>query len=102
MAAFCLGGWGRRVVSKRNFKLGVAEEVERLAMIGGKTIFADGFTMFFGGITLVAEPVVLGIFLCQAIHIIIAIGLGEDAGGSNRQVLPVALDDAGVGEGDPT
>ena len=82
--------------------MGVAEEVERLAMIGGKTIFADGFTMFFGGITLVAEPVVLGIFLCQTVHIIVTIGLGEDAGGSNRKVLAVALDDTGVGEGDPS
>ena len=67
-------------------------------MIGCEAKFADGCTMLLGGIALIAEPIVLGIFFSQTVHIVITIGLCQNTGCSNRKILSVAFDDAGVGE----
>ena len=67
-------------------------------MIGCDAVLADGITMFLSGIALVGEPVVLGVFLSKTVHIIVTIGLGEDARSSDGEVFAVALDDRGVGD----
>ena len=56
-------------------------------MVGGDAELFNGFAMFFGGVALVGEPIVLGIFLCQAVHIVITIGLGEDRGSCDSEVF---------------
>ena len=57
----------------------------------------NGLTVFLCGVTLVRQPVILRIFLSELVHIIVAIGLGEDTRCRNREVLAITLDDAGVG-----
>ena len=77
--------------TKIQTQLSVAQKVIALAMIGGDAELADGLTVFLRGIALVRQPVVLGIFLRQSVHIVVTIGLGEDRSGSNREILAVAL-----------
>ena len=72
-----------------------AEEIITLAVVWGDAILADGIAMFLGGVALVGEPVVLGIFLGQLVHVVVTIGLGEDAGSCDGEVLAVALHDSG-------
>ncbi len=74
-------------------QLAIAEEIVALAVVGGDAVLADGIAVFLRGIALVGEPVVLGIFLCQAVHVVVAIGLGEDAGCGDREVFAIALHD---------
>ena len=64
-------------------------------MIGSDAILSDGITMFFCGITFVTLPVVVGKLFCQAIHIIIAIGLGQNAGSSNGEIFAITFHDGG-------
>ena len=54
--------------------------------------------MLFGGIALVAFPVIKGVEAGLFHHVIIAIGLGQDGGSGNTLVFSVALDDASVGQ----
>ena len=74
-----------------------AEKVVTLAVVGGDAELFDGFAMFFGGVALVREPIVLGVFLCQLVHVVITIGLGEDTCSCDRKVFAIALDDSGRG-----
>ena len=74
------------------------EELEGHAVVGCGAILADGFAVGWGGIAFVAVPVVLGIVLMDAEHIVVTVGLGKDAGGSNAHVGSIALDDGGVGD----
>ena len=79
-------------------ELFVAQEVVGEAVEGRDAVLADGFAMLARGIPHVVLPVVLGILLCQVEHILVAMGLGEDAGSGDGLVFGVALHDAGVGE----
>ena len=47
--------------------------------------------MFFRGVPLVLRPVVLRKFIMKVFHIIIAVGLGQNAGGCNGSIDAVAL-----------
>ena len=76
--------------------MSVAKEIEGMAMIWGDAVLLDSLAMFLGGIALVATPIVLGIFLGKTVHIVVTIGLGEDAGGSYGEILAVALYYCGV------
>ena len=78
--------------------MAVAEEIIAAAVVGGDAILADGLAVLLRGIALVGAPVVLGIFLCQAVHVVITVGLGEDAGGSDSEVFAVALHDGRMGQ----
>ena len=80
--------FGKKVseVAEVETELAIAEEIVALAMVGGDAVLADGIAVLLRGIALVGEPVVLGIFLCQAVHVVVTIGLGEDAGGSDSEV----------------
>ena len=69
-----------------------------MAMIGSDAILLDSSSMLFCGIALVAPPIVLGIFLGKTVHIVVTIGLGEDAGSSYGEILAVALYYCGVGQ----
>ena len=69
-----------------------------MAMVGGYAVLLDGLAMLLGGITLVATPVVLGIFLGKTIHIVITTGLGKDAGSSYGEILAITLYYSGIGE----
>ena len=67
-------------------------------MVGRDAIITDGLTMLLGGIAFVLSPVILWIFLGQLVHIIIAIGLGQNRGCCNCQVFAVAFYNSGVGQ----
>lgn len=77
-------------------ELAVTKEVVGTAVIRCDAILTDGLTVLLGGITLVAQPVVLGVFGCQSIHIVITKSFGEDARCRYRQVFAIALDNGGV------
>lgn len=81
--------------------MSVAQEIIAAAVVGGDAVLADGIAVFLRGVALVGAPVVLGIFLCQAVHVVITIGLGEDAGGSDSEVFAVALDNRRMGKSLP-
>ena len=59
---------------------------------------ADGLTVLLRGIALVRQPVVLRVFLREFVHVVITVGLGKNTGGSDGEVLAVALDDGGMGD----
>ena len=69
-----------------------------MAMIWGYAVLLDGLAMLPGGITLVATPVVLGIFLGKTVHIVITTGLGKDAGSSYGEILAITFYYRGIGE----
>ena len=69
-----------------------------MAMIWSDAILLDSLTMFLGRIALIAMPVVLGIFLSKTVHIVVTIGLGEDAGSCYGEILAVAFYYCGVGQ----
>ena len=79
-------------------QLSVAQKIIALAMIGRDAELADSLAMLFRGIALVREPVVLGIFLRQPVHIVVTISLGEDRSRRNREILAVALHNRRVRE----
>ena len=53
----------------------------------------DGFAVFLGGITGVVVPAVMGILPVEVEHIVVAIGLGQDAGRRDAEVLAVSFHD---------
>ena len=75
-----------------------AEEVESAAVVGRDAMLADGLAVLSRGVAHVVLPVVVGILLRQADHLVVAVGLGQDGGGSDGEVLAVALDDGGMGQ----
>ena len=77
--------------------MAVAQKVITLAVIRCDAELLDGLAMFLGGVALVGEPVVLRIFLSQLVHIVVTVGLGENRGGSDGEIFPIALDDGGMG-----
>ena len=81
---------------KGDGELAVTKEIEGTAVIKGDAMLADGLTVFLGGIALVAQPIVLGVFLGKGVHIVITKRFGEDARCSYRQILAIALDYGGV------
>ena len=58
----------------------------------------DGFTVFLGGIALVALPVVAWIDQGLFVHVVVAVGLGQYACGGNRQVFAIAFDNGFLGQ----
>jgi hypothetical protein len=88
----------KSLFSEVQAQLTVAKEIITFAMIGRDAILLDSLTMLFGGIALIRKPVILGVFLSQTVHVVVAVGLSQDRRGSNRQVFAVALDDGGVGD----
>lgn len=69
-------------------------------MVRCDTKLFDGITMLLGWIALVGNPVILWIFLCQLIHIIVTIGLGENGGCRNGKILGITLYNGCMGKGD--
>lgn len=67
-------------------------------MVGRGAILTDGGTMSGGGIAFVLVPMVLGIILMDAEHVVVAVGLGKNGGGGDVHVGGVALDDGGMGD----
>ena len=66
-------------------------------MVGRDAKLLDGLTVFLRGVAFIRTPVVLGVFLCQLVHVVVTIGLGEDARCCDGEVLAIALDDGRVG-----
>ena len=56
----------------------------------------NGFTMFPSRISHVVLPVILRVLLSQLEHVLVTMGLGEDAGGSNVLVFSVTFHYASV------
>ena len=78
--------------------MSIAKKIVGLAVIGRDAKLLDGLSMLLRGITFVGEPVVLGVFLSQLVHIVITIGLCQDAGSSDGEIFPIAFDDGGMGK----
>ncbi len=75
-----------------------AQQMVALAMIGTDAVEPDTLAMPAGGIALVGTPIVHGIFLIQTVHIVVAEGLGKDAGSGNGQELAITLDNGLIGQ----
>ena len=60
-------------------------------------MLGNGGTMLFRGIALIAVPSVAGKLFVQAVHVVVAVGLGQDGRGGDGKVLAVALHHRGVG-----
>lgn len=75
-----------------------AEQVECHTMVGCCAVFADSLTVCMCWIAFVSVPVVGGIFLMEAYHMIVSVGLSQNTGSSDAHVLTVTLDDCGVGK----
>ena len=78
--------------------MGIAQEIKGMAMIRSDTILLYCCPMLFGGITFVALPVILRIFLGQLKHIVVTICLGEDARCCYREIFAIALYNGGIGQ----
>ena len=61
-------------------------------MVGRNPEFLNRLIVGRSGITFVFCPVVLREFVVQAEHVIVAVGFGKDARGSDRQVFAIAFD----------
>lgn len=62
-------------------------------------MLAYGLAVLAGGVALVASPAILRALVVEGVHIVVAEGLGQNAGGGDGLVFAVALDDGGVGQG---
>ena len=49
------------------------------------------------GVSLVAVPAITGVLGVEAKHVVVAIGLGENGSGGNREIGGIAFDHGGVG-----
>ena len=56
----------------------------------------NGFAMGLGGITLVRDPIVLRVIGGHGLHVLIPVGLGQDARRGDGQETPISLDFAGM------
>ena len=65
-------------------------------MVGCRTELSDGVAVFSRWVALVAMPVILWIFLGKFVHIVVAVGLCEYAGGGNGEIFPIALHYCGM------
>ena len=79
-------------------QLTVAQEIIAAAVVRGDAILADGLAVFLRGIAFVGAPVVLGVFFGETVHVVVTVGLGEDRGSGDGEVLAVAFDDSGMGD----
>jgi hypothetical protein len=61
-------------------------------VVGRETKLAYGKAVIACGIALIALPIVVGILLVQTHHILIAMSLSQDRGGSYIGILAIALD----------
>lgn len=62
-------------------------------MIGGDAELADAFAVLLGGIACVVVPTVVRVLFVKLQHEIVATGFGQNAGGGDREVFAIALDD---------
>ena len=52
--------------------------MKREAVIRGEAVDFDAFAVLFGGIAGVVVPAVMGKFLVEPLHIVVAVSLGKD------------------------
>src|SRR3712207_2600893 len=62
----------------------------------GNSVYSDSLSVFSGGVSLIALPIIIRVFEGQGVHIIITVGLGQNAGGGDRLVFGVAFDDTSI------
>ena len=62
----------------------------------GDSMQTNRLTVLSRGIALVALPIVSRVLERQRVHVVVTIGLGQNAGGGNRLILGVAFHDAGI------
>ena len=56
----------------------ISPPTKREAMVRGEAVGFDAFAVLFGGIASVVVPAVMGIFLVELLHIVVAVSLGKD------------------------
>lgn len=70
--------------------------IERQPVVRRKPVTTDRQAMFAGRITFVALPTVFGEISGEALHIFVAVGLGQHRRGGNIRIFAVPLDDAAI------
>ena len=75
-----------------------SREVIALSVIRRYAVQPYALAVLLRGVALVALPVVERIFVGKAVHVVVAEGLGQDAGRRYGLILAVALHDGGVGQ----
>ena len=65
--------------------------IERQPVVRRKPVTADRQAMFAGRITFVALPTVFGEISGEALHIFVAVGLGQHRRGGNIRIFAVSL-----------
>ena len=66
-------------------------------MVGRGAVLGKGGTVLACGVAGVAVPAVVGELAVQGMHVVVAVGFGQDGGGRYREILAVALHHRGVG-----
>ena len=56
----------------------ISPPTKREAMVRGEAVGFDAFAVLFGGIAGIVVPAVMGIFLVELLHIVVAVSLGKD------------------------
>ena len=85
------------LLSEVERELSVTKKIVTHAMIGRQAMLLDACAMLGRGIALVMLPVVVGVLLVQAVHIVVAVGLGQDGGRCDVHQFAIALNHRLVG-----
>ena len=56
----------------------ISPPTKREAVVRGEAVVLDAFAVLFGGIAGVVVPAVMGKFLVEPLHIVVAVSLGKD------------------------
>jgi len=75
----------------------LGQQAKAFSMVNRRAKLAEGLTVFSRWVALVLLPVVLGKFLGQLRHIVVAVGFGQNRCGGDGSVFGIALDDTDVG-----
>ena len=68
-------------------------------MVGGGSVLRQCGVVCRCGVAFVSVPAVLGVPECEGVHVVVAVGFGEDGCGGYGEVFAVAFDDGAVGDG---
>jgi len=86
-------------ISEVEGKLAVAKEVEGAAVVRRGAMLLDALAVLLGGIAGIVVPTIVRILLVEFLHVVVAVGLGEDGGGCDGEVFAIAFHDGGMGQG---
>lgn len=79
-------------------KLSITQQIERQTVIRCGATSGNSCAMLLGWITFVVVPVVVRELFVQVVHIVVAVGLGQNRGCSDGEELAIALYHHGMGD----